>query len=153
MITEAAHVFVEEASLTGVRAAVTRFKTSDMEKRLRLYHGDNTESMFRGWADIWLSPKFRDWSIPAETLGAIRAPVLALQGADDEYGGAEQLQRIEAGVGEAAKTALIPDCRHAPHVEAREAVMEEAINFIQDITGGAEEAPGAEAPEPPDSTL
>ena len=48
-----------------------RFDSSDMEKRLRLYHGDNTERMFRGWADIWLSPEFRDWTIPPETLGAI----------------------------------------------------------------------------------
>jgi len=144
VITEAAHVFVEEASLAGVRSAVERFKTSDMEKRLRLYHGDNAVSMFHGWADIWLSANFRDWSIPPETLGAIQAPVLALQGTDDEYGSAAQLQKIEAGVGAAAKTMLIPDCAHEPHVQAREAVMEEALAFIETIK---------EAPAPPDSAV
>ena len=148
VITEAAHVFVEEASLEGVRAAEKRFETSDMAKRVRLYHGDNTESMFHGWADVWLSPAFRDWAIPPETLGAIQAPVLAMQGADDEYGTPEQLERIKAGVGEAAKTVLIPECAHTPHVEARETVMDEAINFIQDIKKAAEEKPESEAPEP-----
>ncbi len=133
VITEAAHVFVEEVSLAGVRAAVARFASSDMEKRLRLYHGDNAESMFHGWADIWLSPQLRYWTIPGETLGAIEAPVLAMQGADDEYGSAEQLLRIEAGVGAAARTILIPDCAHEPHVQARETVMDEAINFIETI--------------------
>ena len=137
VITEAAHVFVEEVSLSGVRTAVERFDTSDMEKRLRLYHGDKAESMFRGWADVWLSAKFRDWAIPPETLVAIQAPVLALQGADDEYGGPEQLQRIETGVGAAAKTVLIPDCAHEPHVQAREAVMAESIDFIETVKAAA----------------
>ena len=116
-----------------MRAAVARFASSDMEKRLRLYHGDNAESMFHGWADIWLSPQLRYWTIPGETLGAIEAPVLAMQGADDEYGSAEQLLRIEAGVAAAARTILIPDCAHEPHVQARETVMDEAINFIETI--------------------
>ena len=144
VITEAAHVFVEDASLAGVRAAVERFETSNMEKRLALYHGDNTESMFRGWADVWQSPQFRDWTIAPETLGAIRAPVLALQGADDEYGSAEQLQRIEAGVGAGAKTVLIPDCAHEPHGQAREAVMDQALGFIENLKP---------APEPPDAAV
>ena len=148
VVTEAAHVFVEQASLAGVRAAVARFDTGDLEQRLALYHGDNTESMFRGWADIWLSAGFRGWTIPSETLGAIHAPVLALQGADDEYGSAEQLHRIKAGVGEAAKTVLIPECAHEPHVQARETVMDEAIGFIESIK--AEEISNTEAPEPPD---
>ena len=144
VMTEAAHVFVEEASLAGVRAAVERFDTSDMEKRLGLYHGDNTRSMFRGWANIWLSADFRDWSIPPKTLGAIQAPVLALQGADDEYGSIAQLHRIESGVGASAETVIIPDCAHEPHVQAREAVMEEALAFIETIK---------ELPAPSDSAV
>ena len=153
VITEAAHVFVEEASLAGVLAAKERFETSDMERRLRLYHGDNTESMFRGWADIWLSPEFRDWVIPPETLAAIQAPVVALQGADDEYGTPEQLERIKAGIGDTAKTVLIPNCAHTPHVESRETVMDEAINFIKDIKNDGEESPETEAPDSSDTAL
>ena len=144
VITEAAHVFVEDVSLAGVRAAEARFETTDLAKRLRLYHGDNTESMFHGWADIWLSPEFRDWTIPPETLGAIEAPVLALQGADDDYGTPAQLEKIKAGVGDGAKTVLIPECAHTPHVEARETVMDEVINFIQDLKRESAEAPKSE---------
>lgn len=147
VITEAAHVFVEEVSLDGVRAAVERFKTTDLEKRLRLYHGENTKSMFHGWANIWLSPEFRDWSIPPETLGAIKAPVLSLQGVDDEYGTPEQLERIKTGIGDHAKTVLIPECAHEPHVQARETVMDEAINFLQDIKQAEEEKAEEEKPE------
>jgi pimeloyl-ACP methyl ester carboxylesterase len=121
-----------------------------MEKRLGLYHGDNTETMFRGWADIWLSSQFRDWIIPAETLGKIASPVLALQGADDEYGTPEQLSRIEAGVGESARTLLIPECGHVPHDQARETVMEAALDFIAEVKPQEEEekSESAQLPSP-----
>ena len=140
VVTEAAHVFVEEESLVGVRAAVARFETSDMEKRLAIYHGKNTKSMFHGWADIWLSPQFRDWSIPPETLGKIQALVLALQGTDDEYGTPEQLHRIGTGIGEGARTLVIPDCAHVPHVNAEEKVMEAALDFLASIKPEEENA-------------
>ncbi len=132
VVAEAAHVFVEEESLSGVRATVERFEASDMKNRLSVYHGNNTETMFHGWADIWLSPEFRDWSISPEILGNIRAPVLAIQGAEDQYGTPEQLRRIEAGVGERARTLLIPNCSHVPHIQACETVIEAARNFIAD---------------------
>ena len=146
-------MFVEVVALAVVRAAEARVGTGDLAKRLRLYHGDNTQSMFHGWANIWLSPEFRDWRIPPETLGAIRAPVLALQGANDEYGTPAQLEKIKAGIGDAAKTVVLPDCAHEPHVQAREAVMEESIGFIEKVKGEAEEPPTAEAPENPDTAL
>ena len=70
--------------------------------------------------------------------------MLALQGADDEYGSTAQLQRIAAGVGAAARTVLIPDCAHEPHVQAREAVMDEVLGFIENIKA---------VPAPPDSAV
>lgn len=150
LLTEAAHVFVEEESLAGVRATVERFETSEMEKNLALYHGDNTESLFRGWADIWLSPQFRDWTIPPETLGKIRAPVLSIQGAEDEYGTPEQLRRIEAGIGENAHTFLIRNCAHAPHIQARTTVMNVALDFISGVKPeeGEENTESGELPSP-----
>ena len=150
VVTEAAHVFVEEESLAGVQAAVERFETGHMRKRLGLYHGNNTETMFHGWADIWLSPDFRDWSIPPETLGKIEVPVLALQGEEDEYGTSEQLRRIEAGVGERARTLLIPNCSHVPHVQAREIVMAAALGFIADVRLEKEEKASPEELPPPE---
>ncbi len=146
VVTEAAHVFVEKESLAGVLATVERFEVSDMKNRLSLYHGDNTETMFHGWADTWLSPEFRDWSIPPETLSKIRAPVLAIQGTEDEYGTPEQLRRIEAGVGERARTLLIPNCSHVPHIHSCETVIEAALQFIGDVRP-EEEAEKAELEE------
>lgn len=150
VITLAAHVFVEPLSLDGVRNAVEAFESSDLKARLALYHGDNTERMFRGWADIWLSPKFRDWQIDDE-IRAVEAPVLALQGADDNYGTPEQLRRIEAAVSGPVRTVLIPDCGHLTYRDGRETVMAEAVSFIRDIattsSGVAEDGPQPADPD------
>ncbi|HYQ91612.1 MAG TPA: alpha/beta hydrolase, partial [Candidatus Competibacteraceae bacterium] len=58
IITEAAHVFIEEVTLNGIRAAKELYKTTDLRRRLALYHGPNTDAVFRGWADTWLREDF-----------------------------------------------------------------------------------------------
>jgi pimeloyl-ACP methyl ester carboxylesterase len=128
-VTEAAHVFVEEISLDGIRAAVAAYETGDLKARLARQHGENTDGAFRGWSDTWLSPGFRDWSI-AGRLPAIRCPVLVLQGAGDEYGTAAQVEAIVRGVSGPAEPHLIPGCGHAPHHQAREITLGLIAEFV-----------------------
>ena len=71
VITEAAHVFVEPISINGVKATLERYLDGTLKHRLEKHHGEKTESMFYGWADVWLSSEFQDWLIPMETLGKI----------------------------------------------------------------------------------
>lgn len=130
VIAEAPHVFLEDISVNGIRAAKEAFETGNLMGRLETYHGDNTETMFSAWADTWLNPAFRNWSVE-DKLPAIKAPVLLVQGEDDEYGTSEQLRRIEAGVGGDAETLLIPGCGHSPHAEKREEVFEATLHFIR----------------------
>ncbi|NJN48281.1 MAG: alpha/beta hydrolase, partial [Candidatus Competibacteraceae bacterium] len=56
VITEAAHVFVEDVTLAGIRAAKAMYRTTDLRDRLARYHGDKVDSTFRGWCDTWLRP-------------------------------------------------------------------------------------------------
>ena len=53
--------------------------------------------MFWGWNDIWLADAFRSWNIEA-LLPQIACPILAIQGADDEYGTLEQIESIARSV-------------------------------------------------------
>lgn len=118
IITLAAHVFVEEETLRGIRAV----EASDVRQRLRRYHGDKTDALFDAWAGIWLSPEFRPFDISRE-LHAVRCPVLAIQGAADEFGTPAQLAAIEANVRGEVSTLLIPGCGHEPHHQARNATL------------------------------
>jgi pimeloyl-ACP methyl ester carboxylesterase len=134
VISEAAHVIVEPLSIAGVKAAVKNFETGKLAGQLERYHGDNTRNMFRGWADIWLSSEFRDWSM-VDRLNAVTAPVLAIQGEDDEYGTPEQLRLIAGGVSGPCETLLLPECGHVPHDQARDAVMSATVKFIEGLIG------------------
>jgi pimeloyl-ACP methyl ester carboxylesterase len=130
VVAEAAHVFVEEITLAGIRAAVEAYATTNLPQRLARYHGAKTESIFRAWHECWLSPAFRDWNIEAE-LARIVCPTLVLQGEADEYGTPAQVTAIAKGVTGPAETALLPGCAHIPHLQAAEAVLDRIAGFLE----------------------
>ena len=132
VITEAAHVFVEEATLAGIRNAVQVFETGELRRKLFRYHGENTDTMFYSWKDDWLLPCYREWNI-ASSLQSIRCPVLVMQGEDDEYGTVAQVEAVAGGVSGRAERVLIPGCGHNPHHQARERVLSEMKRFIEEL--------------------
>ncbi len=103
------------------------FAGTDLPQRLARHH-DDVDSAFWGWNDIWLDPAFRAWNIEAE-LEAIRCPLLAIQGVDDEYGTLEQIRRIQRRV-PAAQLLELSDCGHSPHRDQPEKVIAATIDFI-----------------------
>jgi len=131
LVLMAPHVLVEDISVASIAAARMAYETTDLRTRLARYHAD-VDSAFRGWNDIWLHPDFRAWNIE-EYLPRVTCPVLAIQGADDEYGTMDQLARIERGVADTDLVAL-SDCRHSPHRDQPEAVIEVVRRFIDRVT-------------------
>ena len=85
VISEAAHVLVEDVTLAGVREVVESTKDGRLLRGLHRYHGEKTQDVFSGWADTWLAPGFRDWNIVGK-LSTIRCPLLVLQGTEDSSG-------------------------------------------------------------------
>jgi benzoate-CoA ligase len=128
VILLAPHVFVEDLAVKSIRAAKIAYETADLRPRLARHHGD-VERTFRGWNDIWLHDDFRAWNIE-ECLPALRCPVLAIQGADDEYGTFEQIDRIAAKA-DGVEVCKLPDCRHSPHRDQPDAVIGAAVRFIR----------------------
>lgn len=127
VVALAPHVKVEEITVRSIAQAKAAYERTDLRERLSRYHSD-VDSAFWGWNRIWLDPAFRSWNIEA-SLSQIRCPVLAIQGEDDEYGTMEQIASIGRAVGESRLLAL-PDCRHSPHRDHPEAVIEAARQFI-----------------------
>ena len=56
-----------------------------------------------------------------------------MQGEDDEYGSMEQLARIGRQVAD-AELLTLKDCRHSPHRDQPEAVIEAITLFVDRIT-------------------
>lgn len=132
IVTEAAHVFVDEATRAGIRRAVDAFGHGDLKSRLQKYHGPGVETLFWRWAHTWLADDFSGWTIEP-LLAQVRCPVLAVQGDGDEYGTLDQLAAITTQVGGRAEAAVIPGCRHIPHQQARAVVAERVLAFIRTI--------------------
>lgn len=130
VITAGAHVFVEEVTLNGIRAAERQYATTDLRARLMKHHGDRTDALFHAWTKTWRAPFFRDWDITAE-IGRIQCPVLVLQGVDDNYGTEAQVDAIVSAVGDAAQKYMIPGAAHTPHKEAPAITQELVVQFLK----------------------
>jgi pimeloyl-ACP methyl ester carboxylesterase len=131
IVLEAPHVFVEDVSIASIAAARAAYETTDLRQRLARYHAD-VDSAFRGWNDIWLDPNFRTWTIE-DALPGVRCPVLAIQGADDEYGTLAQLDAIERGVGGPFERLVLPQCKHSPHRDQEDAVLAAMAAFVAQV--------------------
>jgi pimeloyl-ACP methyl ester carboxylesterase len=127
VVVAAPHIFVEDLSVASIEKTRLAYLETDLRDKLARYH-DDVDSAFWGWNDIWLHPPFRDWSIERE-IEAIRAPLLAIQGVDDEYGTLEQIRGIRRRVPH-AKLVELAACGHSPHRDQPAAVIEAARNFI-----------------------
>jgi pimeloyl-ACP methyl ester carboxylesterase len=136
-ITEAAHVFVEEETLAGIRKAVKAWQETDLAARLTRHHGDKTDCLFFAWADTWLSPPFREWNIEQEIRG-LRPPLLVLQGERDEYGTPAQVEAIAAAAAGRVEHHLLADCAHVPHHQARAQVLDAIEGFVEGEIAGME---------------
>ncbi|MBT8445686.1 MAG: alpha/beta hydrolase [Gammaproteobacteria bacterium] len=133
IVTEAAHVFVEEITLSGIRAAQAAWAAdAGLRQALERYHGDHTESTFRSWSDIWRHPGFRDWNIEPH-LAAVTCPALVIQGELDEYGSGRQVDAIVTGIAGPATPLLMAGIGHAPHREDSEAVLAAVDEFIRTL--------------------
>ncbi len=132
VITEGAHIFVEEITLEGIREAVKLYQHTDLKKKLEKYHGDKTEAVFHMWADTWLREDFRSWDI-TRFLPGIKCPVLVIQGEADEYGTRAQVDGIAQQVSGEAGIFMIPGVGHTPHKEAAQPVLDRAAVFVQSL--------------------
>ncbi len=128
VVIEAAHVFVEALTLAGIRTANAAFDAGKL-RVLAKYHGDKTQTLFKAWADTWLSHGFGYWNIEY-LLPSIACPALVMQGSADQYGTAAQVDAIVAQALRAVP-AIIEQCGHTPHQEQPQAVLELMRVFLE----------------------
>jgi len=128
IVVMAPHIFVEDITIAGIRAAREAFLQTDLKSRLARHHRD-AESVFWGWNEAWLEPAFRDWNIERE-VAQIRCPVLAIQGEGDEYGTLEQIYGI-GRLAQQARALPIAHCGHSPQRDQPAAVSRAAGEFIK----------------------
>jgi pimeloyl-ACP methyl ester carboxylesterase len=130
LILEAPHVFTEEPGLLSIEKARDAYLNGDLRKRLEKWHQD-VDAAFWGWNGPWLHPDFKAWNIES-SLPLIKAPILVIQGVDDEYGTRAQLDAIAAKAAK-VETLLLDQCGHAPHKDQPEATLKAMTRFVQSL--------------------
>ena len=131
LVLMAPHVFVEDLTVDSIAAIKEVWKTSAMGQRLGRYHRD-AEHTFWGWNDIWLLPAFKQWNI--ETfVPKIAAPMLLIQGRDDEYGTPAQCEAIKARATAPCQVLMLEHCKHSPHRDQTEATLVAIARFYRTI--------------------
>jgi pimeloyl-ACP methyl ester carboxylesterase len=132
LILLAPHVFVEEVGIDSIKAIAYDYRTGKLKERLERYHGKNVDCAFRGWNDVWLNPDFQSWNIE-EYLPRVNVPVLLIQGEDDQYGTLAQIKAIERGCEGSARTIMLADCGHSPHLDQSESTLEAVESFVREV--------------------
>ncbi len=129
VIVEAAHIFVEEHTLKGVRDAITSYATTNLAERLQKYHGDKVDTIFKAWTETWIRDDYRDWSIEKQ-MADIECPLLFIQGEHDEYGTLQQVEQTINKPKGIAEQYIIPDVGHSPHKEVPEMIVNRVAEFL-----------------------
>lgn len=129
IITEGAHVFVEEETITGIKEAQKLYESTNLKEKLFKYHGTKTEMVFNMWVNTWLSETYQSWNIE-KYLSLITCPSLIIQGELDEYGTLQQVNSIINQTKGDAQALIIPNIGHSPHKEAPDIVVNAIKDFI-----------------------
>jgi pimeloyl-ACP methyl ester carboxylesterase len=135
LMLEAPHVFVENETLAGIRATAAVWATTDLKARLGRHHQD-PEHTFALWRDIWLDPRFPAWNIE-DVLPGVTAPALLIQGDDDEYGTPAQIEAVAAQVSGPVEALMLPNCKHSPHRDQPDAVLDAMAGFVRRVAAGS----------------
>ena len=126
-IALAPHVLVEEVAVTAITAAKAAFESGGLRDQLARHHAD-VDGAFRQWNDVWLSAAFRSFDI-REDCRRITAPLLLIQGLDDEYGTLRQLDEIALAAPHAVRLHL-PACGHSPQRDQPEKTLDAVTSFL-----------------------
>lgn len=133
-VVMAPHLMVEQVTLRALEAARQAWEGGALRRRLARFH-DDPDSAFWQWNDVWLSPEFLDFDIRAECR-TIGAPLLAIQGVNDEYASMAQLDELKRVVPH-AQLLKLPDCGHTPQRDQPGQVNQTIAAFLANGPGAS----------------
>ncbi|MFH1806897.1 MAG: alpha/beta hydrolase [Pseudomonadota bacterium] len=133
VISEAAHVVVEDVTVAGITEAAKTYAETDWKLRLERHHFDQTDDVVRAWIDTWTQPAFRDWDMTGD-LAAIICPMLVIQGETDQFGSIRQVNLICDHSGGPATPLILANCGHIPHLEQPDAVIAASTVFLDGLS-------------------
>ena len=131
LVLMAPHVMVEDISVKSIARMLEVYQTTDLRQRLTRHHA-RVDDAFLGWANAWLLPAFRRWSLLSE-VRKLNCPTLVIQGRDDEYGTIAQVDTIAQIAPGPVQTLVLDACGHSPHRDQEGAVLDAIGGFVSRV--------------------
>jgi pimeloyl-ACP methyl ester carboxylesterase len=128
LVAMAPHVFVEQKCVNEIARTRDQYETGELREKMAPHHAD-VDAAFYGWSNVWLDPEFLAWDI-RELLPRIQAPMLLIQGTEDQYGTLAQLDEIERQARAPVQRVHL-DCRHAPFVQKTDDSVQAVVEFVE----------------------
>ncbi|MGZ0188886.1 MAG: alpha/beta fold hydrolase [Alphaproteobacteria bacterium] len=119
LVVMAPHFFTESDGQSAIAATREVYQSGKLRERLSRYHQD---------------PAFLNWNIEA-CIDGFNVPTLAIQGADDEFGTLAHIEAIKRRSLKPVRRLVLPDCKHAPHLEKAEETLSGIQGFIEGELG------------------
>lgn len=134
IVSMAAHVFNEPISVDSINKLAFLYENNPkLKKSFEKYHFEHTDSTFYAFANTITHPSFKNWNIE-HYLPQITAPIIAIQGFDDEYGTAKQVESIVTNAqNKYNRNIMIPKCGHSPHLQKQSFVIKQIGDFYHSI--------------------
>jgi len=131
VIAMSPHLFVEARTLAAIADQIRDYREGDLKSRLRRHHGASTEPLFERLVEIWTAKQAGEsWGLEPQ-VARVRCPVLAIQGEDDEFFTAAQLEALARLLPGSLDTLRVPGCGHYPLHQARNEVLAASIKLIR----------------------
>lgn len=127
VIAEAPIVTQEKQARERIRELSAIYESSELQRKLARYHRD-ADAVFHSWAANINKPLLQGFPLH-QYLRKITCPVLALQGSQDEFGGAAQLTALQRYIPQ-AQCEVIPNAGHLLHREQIDLVIERVSAFL-----------------------
>jgi pimeloyl-ACP methyl ester carboxylesterase len=134
------HLFREARTLAAIARQIADFEDGDLKARLARHHGARTEALFARLVEVWTAEgPGAGWGLEPY-VSRVRCPVLAIQGEDDEFFSAAQLEALERLLPGRIERLRIAGSGHYPLHEARAEVLAASIAFVRAATRPARSA-------------
>lgn len=118
-----------DESRAGLKAAVTAYDEGKLRDKLIPFHGDKTDTLFRNWAAMADKP-----TTPTQPyehyLEAVRCPVLAIFGKQDNYGYLPNMSFVQAHIHSTLEIFELDEAAHYPHLETPAQVTTKITEFL-----------------------
>jgi pimeloyl-ACP methyl ester carboxylesterase len=139
LVLMAPHFIVENCTMAAIRSIRKAYDTADVRARFQRRHAD-ADATVRGWSDVWLDNDVSTWDL-REDLAYIRVPVLIVQGENDDFGTARQIEIAREECYCPVEALLLPGIGHVPHREAPEATLSAIGDFCRGVLDDEEGPP------------